>query len=57
MSCTVEVTGGGEGETASVDVHEDGIDALAPYGVEHLDLPFTPERIWRAISHKPKLTT
>jgi aerobic carbon-monoxide dehydrogenase large subunit len=25
------------------------IDALAPYGVKHLDLPFTPERVWRAI--------
>jgi aerobic carbon-monoxide dehydrogenase large subunit len=25
------------------------IDALRPYGVEHLDLPCTPERVWRAI--------
>jgi len=25
------------------------IDALAPYGVEHLDMPVTPEKIWRAI--------
>ncbi len=33
------------------------IDALSPYGVEHLDLPFTPERVWRAISHNPKATT
>jgi carbon-monoxide dehydrogenase large subunit len=24
-------------------------DALAPYGVSHLDMPATPERIWRAI--------
>ena len=26
------------------------LDALAPFGVKHLDLPFTPEKIWRAIS-------
>ena len=27
------------------------LDALAPLGVKHLDLPLTPEKIWRAISH------
>lgn len=26
------------------------IDALSPFGVEHLDFPFTAERVWRAIS-------
>ena len=26
------------------------IDALAPWGITHLDLPFTPEKIWRAIN-------
>jgi carbon-monoxide dehydrogenase large subunit len=25
-------------------------DALSPFGVTHLDLPYTPERVWRAIS-------
>jgi carbon-monoxide dehydrogenase large subunit len=25
------------------------MDALAPLGVAHLDLPLTPDRIWRAI--------
>jgi carbon-monoxide dehydrogenase large subunit len=25
------------------------VDGLAPYGVRHLDMPFTPERVWRAI--------
>jgi carbon-monoxide dehydrogenase large subunit len=25
------------------------LDALAEYGVEHLDMPLTPERVWRAI--------
>jgi carbon-monoxide dehydrogenase large subunit len=27
------------------------VDALAPFGVTHLDMPTTPERVWRAI-HK-----
>jgi len=25
------------------------IDALAPFGIKHLDMPLTPERVWRAI--------
>ena len=25
------------------------IDALSPYGIRHLDMPATPERLWRAI--------
>ncbi|MEM7354521.1 MAG: molybdopterin cofactor-binding domain-containing protein, partial [Acidobacteriota bacterium] len=25
------------------------VDALSPYGVKHLDMPLTPEKIWRAI--------
>ena len=25
------------------------IDALGPFGVRHIDLPVTPERVWRAI--------
>lgn len=28
------------------------IDALSPLGVRHLDIPFTPERVWRAINEK-----
>jgi aerobic carbon-monoxide dehydrogenase large subunit len=24
-------------------------DALGPLGVRHLDMPLTPERVWRAI--------
>jgi aerobic carbon-monoxide dehydrogenase large subunit len=28
------------------------IDALSPLGIRHLDLPFTPERVWRAIQEK-----
>ena len=26
------------------------LDALAPFGVRHLDMPFTPEKVWRAAS-------
>jgi carbon-monoxide dehydrogenase large subunit len=25
------------------------VDALADYGVKHIEMPATPERIWRAI--------
>jgi carbon-monoxide dehydrogenase large subunit len=26
------------------------LDALAPFGVDHLDMPLSPERVWRAIN-------
>ena len=26
------------------------VDALAPFGIRHLDMPLTPEQIWRALS-------
>jgi carbon-monoxide dehydrogenase large subunit len=25
------------------------IDALQPFGLKHLDMPLTPERVWRAM--------
>jgi carbon-monoxide dehydrogenase large subunit len=25
------------------------VDALAPAGVTHIDMPATPERVWRAL--------
>ena len=25
------------------------VDALAPLGIDHIDMPATPERVWRAI--------
>ena len=28
------------------------IDALADYGITHLDMPITPERIWRALKDR-----
>jgi aerobic carbon-monoxide dehydrogenase large subunit len=30
------------------------IDALAPLGVRHIDMPATPERVWRAIQASGK---
>jgi carbon-monoxide dehydrogenase large subunit len=43
--------GGGEGGTtpALAAVANAVVDALAEFGVEHLDMPLTPERVWRAI--------
>ena len=28
------------------------VDALAPFGVTHLDMPLTPEKVWRALAAK-----
>jgi carbon-monoxide dehydrogenase large subunit len=25
------------------------VDALSPYGIRHIDMPATPERVWQAI--------
>jgi carbon-monoxide dehydrogenase large subunit len=30
------------------------VDALAEFGVTHMEMPATPERIWRAIHGKPQ---
>jgi carbon-monoxide dehydrogenase large subunit len=27
------------------------VDALSPLGIEHVDMPLTAERIWRAIQN------
>jgi len=45
------VKGIGESGTvvATPALHSAVLDALAPHGVEHLDLPLTPEKIWRAL--------
>jgi len=44
----------GAGETGTIAstpaVVNAVIDALAPLGVKHLDMPLTPERIWRTIN-------
>ena len=45
------VKGVGEAGTiaASAAVVNAVVDALAPFGVEHIDMPVTPEKVWRAI--------
>jgi carbon-monoxide dehydrogenase large subunit len=30
------------------------LDALAPLGVSHIDMPVTAERVWRAMRQPPK---
>ena len=43
----------GIGESATIGstpaVQNAVVDALSPWGVDHLDLPLTSERVWRAI--------
>jgi carbon-monoxide dehydrogenase large subunit len=34
---------------ATPAVHNAVIDALAHLGVRHIDMPLSPERVWRAI--------
>jgi carbon-monoxide dehydrogenase large subunit len=47
----------GIGESATVGatpaVQNAVVDALRPFGVRHVDLPCTPERVWRAIQAGP----
>jgi carbon-monoxide dehydrogenase large subunit len=43
----------GIGESATIGstpaVQNAVVDALAPWGIVHLDLPLTSERVWRAL--------
>jgi carbon-monoxide dehydrogenase large subunit len=45
------VRGAGEGGTTGAlgAVVNAVVDALAEFGVTHIDMPVTPEKIWRAI--------
>ena len=45
------IKGAGEGGTAAAPpaIINALIDALRPLGVRHIDMPVTPERVWRAI--------
>jgi carbon-monoxide dehydrogenase large subunit len=45
------VRGAGEGGTTGAlgAVVNAVVDALAEFGVTHIEMPVTPERIWRAI--------
>jgi carbon-monoxide dehydrogenase large subunit len=51
MGNPLRVKGGGEaGITPALAVIMNAvIDALSPYGIEHLDMPATPARLWEAI--------
>jgi carbon-monoxide dehydrogenase large subunit len=44
----------GIGESGTIGstpaVHNAVLDALVPFGVKHLDMPCTPEKVWRAIN-------
>ena len=33
------------------------MDALAPFGVRHVDMPLRPEKVWRAIHDAPQVQT
>jgi aerobic carbon-monoxide dehydrogenase large subunit len=43
----------GVGETGTIASTQAAVnavaDALAPFGIKHMDMPMTPERVWRAI--------
>ena len=45
----------GVGESGTVGataaVQNAVVDALAPFGIRHLDMPLTPERVWKAIQN------
>jgi carbon-monoxide dehydrogenase large subunit len=45
----------GAGETGTIAstpaVVNAVVDALSPLGISHIDMPLTPERVWRAIEH------
>ena len=47
----------GIGESATIGstpaIVNAAMDALAPFGVRHLDPPLTPEKVWRAIRERP----
>jgi carbon-monoxide dehydrogenase large subunit len=44
----------GIGESGSIGstaaVQSAVVDALSPWGIRHLDMPMTPEKVWSAIS-------
>jgi carbon-monoxide dehydrogenase large subunit len=48
----------GAGETGAIAstpaVVNAVVDALAPSGIKHLDMPLTPERVWRAMNQNRK---
>jgi carbon-monoxide dehydrogenase large subunit len=39
----------GSGQAGCIAAPQAIVNAVAPLGIDHLDMPATPERIWRAI--------
>ena len=59
VPCTTNdlgVKGAGEGGTCGAPpaIVSAVIDALSDYGVTSIDMPLTPERVWRAINDAAK---
>ena len=52
----LRVKGGGEaGITPALAAAINAVvDALAEYGVEHIDMPATPAKVWNAIRERPR---
>jgi carbon-monoxide dehydrogenase large subunit len=49
---------GEAGTTAAPPAIVNGVlDALRPLGIRHLDMPLTPERVWRALRGEPDTTS
>ena len=48
--------GAGEaGTTGAIPTIANAVmDALAPYGIAHLDMPYTPHRLWEALQAAKK---
>jgi carbon-monoxide dehydrogenase large subunit len=53
------IRAGGEGGTtpALAVVVNAVVDALKDYGVTHLEMPVTPERVWRAMRETDKVAS
>ena len=43
------VDGGPAGTGAAPAIVSAAIDALREYGIEHIEMPLQPERLWRAL--------
>jgi aerobic carbon-monoxide dehydrogenase large subunit len=50
------VKGAGETGTiaSTIAVVNAVMDALAPFGITHVDMPLTPARLWTALQNAPK---
>ena len=51
------IKAGGEGGTTAAPavIVSAVVDALAPYGIAHMEMPVTPERVWRALRGRARI--